>query len=102
MPNRLEPSAITNLPTSAEIKETNNLLQSQTNIESSQVDNAAVPFMMQQQQPIIRAGLPNLIATVTVTSSVVSYAYVAATVKVSETVGAAAGLLCLPSGYVIC
>jgi len=100
-PLALEPSAIANLPTTPEVKETN-LFHSQTNIESSQQVDNIVPFIMQQQQPLIRAGLPNIISTVTVVSSAVSYTYVPATIKVSETVGATSGLLCLPAGYVIC
>jgi len=99
-PLALEPSAITSLPTAAEIKESGVQYHSQTNIESSQIDSVA-PFMM-QQQPLIRGILPNLISTVTAVSSVVSYSYVPATVKVTVSLGNAAGLLCLPSSYVIC
>jgi len=99
-PLALEPSAITNLPTAAEIKESGVQYHSQSNIESSLINNVS-PFMM-QQQPAIRGILPNLISTVTAVSSVVSYSYVPATVKATQSVGAASGLLCLPAGYIIC
>jgi len=50
---------------------------------------------MMQQQPVIRGILPNLISTVTAVSSVVSYSYVPATVKATQSVGAAIAAFCV-------
>lgn len=46
--------------------------------------------------------IPSLTSVVSVTYVTTSYSLVPLTVKTTVTVGASTGLLCLPSGYVVC
>lgn len=46
--------------------------------------------------------IPSLTSVVSVTYVTTSYSLVPLTVKTTVSVGASTGLLCLPSGYVVC